>query len=79
LKLPPRKARLQSSFPASSREVRKALQNLVLVDVTGYGLESDRLRSQEAGFDHHLVKPVGFDTLLGLLATIVEARATDPQ
>jgi CheY-like chemotaxis protein/two-component sensor histidine kinase len=56
-----------------------ALQNLVLVAVTGYGLESDRLRAQEAGFDHHLVKPVDFDALLGLLATIAEARATDPQ
>jgi CheY-like chemotaxis protein len=56
-----------------------ALQKAVLVAVTGYGLESDRLRSQEAGFDHHLVKPVDFDKLLGLLATIAEARATDPQ
>jgi two-component system CheB/CheR fusion protein len=64
-----------------ARRIRQdpALQNLVLVAVTGYGLESDRLRSQEAGFDHHLVKPVDFDTLLGLLATIAEARETGPQ
>jgi PAS domain S-box-containing protein len=51
------------------------LQNVVLVAITGYGLESDRRRSQEAGFDHHLVKPVDFQALLELLAAIAEARA----
>lgn len=30
----------------------------VLVALTGYGQDEDRRRSQEAGFDHHLVKPV---------------------
>lgn len=30
----------------------------LLVAVTGYGQASDRRRSLEAGFDHHLVKPV---------------------
>jgi CheY-like chemotaxis protein len=34
-----------------------ALQNVMLVAVTGYGQESDHQRSEEAGFDHHLVKP----------------------
>ena len=29
-----------------------------LVAVTGYGQDKDRERSQEAGFDVHLVKPV---------------------
>ena len=29
-----------------------------IVALTGYGQEEDRRRSQEAGFDHHLVKPV---------------------
>jgi signal transduction histidine kinase len=32
--------------------------NLVLVALTGYGQEEDRRLSREAGFDHHLVKPV---------------------
>jgi PAS domain S-box-containing protein len=61
-----------------ARQMRQnlALQNVVLVAVTGYGLESDRARAQEAGFDHHLVKPVDFDALLELLAAIAEARAT---
>jgi len=47
-----------------------ALQNAVLVAMTGYGRESDRQRSQEAGFDHHLVKPGDFGKVLEILATI---------
>jgi CheY-like chemotaxis protein len=39
----------------------------VLVAVTGYGQAEDRLRSREAGFDHHLVKPVDIDALRRLL------------
>jgi len=30
----------------------------VLVALTGWGQEEDRRRSQEAGFDLHMVKPV---------------------
>ncbi len=41
---------------------------VLLVALTGYGQDEDRRRSREAGFDHHLVKPVDFDVLLGLLA-----------
>ena len=41
-----------------------ALQNAVLVAMTGYGRESDRKRSREAGFDHHLVKPGDFGKVL---------------
>ena len=41
-----------------------------LVAVTGYGYEADRQRSQEAGFDHHLVKPVGPERLEELLQTL---------
>jgi hypothetical protein len=32
-------------------------------------LEEDRRRSREAGFDHHLVKPVDLDKLRGLLGS----------
>jgi CheY-like chemotaxis protein len=31
---------------------------MVLVALTGWGQENDRRRSKEAGFDHHLTKPV---------------------
>jgi PAS domain S-box-containing protein len=39
------------------------LEGLRLVALTGYGQESDRRRSREAGFQHHLVKPVAIDAL----------------
>ncbi|TWU00636.1 Sensor histidine kinase TodS [Botrimarina colliarenosi] len=34
-----------------------------LVALTGYGQEDDRIRSQQAGFDRHLVKPASADDL----------------
>jgi CheY-like chemotaxis protein len=46
-----------------------ALRNVLLVALTGYGLESDKERVQEAGIDHHLVKPVRFEKLESILAT----------
>lgn len=39
----------------------------VLVAVTGYGQPADRQRAREAGFDHHMVKPVAMEKLLPLL------------
>ncbi len=45
-----------------------------LVAVTGYGLESDRRRSSEAGFDEHLVKPVDLAEVEKLLAHIQAER-----
>ena len=39
----------------------------LLVALTGYGQDEDRRRSREAGFDHHLVKPVDLDELQRLL------------
>jgi CheY-like chemotaxis protein len=35
--------------------------------MTGWGQDEDKRRSREAGFDHHLVKPVDADTLRQLL------------
>lgn len=40
----------------------------VMIAVTGYGQQSDRDQALEAGFDHHLVKPVDFAELKGLLS-----------
>ena len=34
-----------------------------LIALTGYGGEEDRRRTRDAGFDHHLVKPVDLDEL----------------
>jgi signal transduction histidine kinase/ActR/RegA family two-component response regulator len=47
-------------------------QDVVLVAMTGYGTESDRQRSQEAGFDHHLVKPIKFEKVQKILASVSE-------
>lgn len=41
----------------------------VLIAVTGWGQEVDRQCSRDAGFDHHLVKPLDPDTLTTLLAS----------
>jgi len=46
------------------------LQQVVLVALTGYGQESDREKSKEAGFDHHLVKPVSLEALRNLLTNL---------
>lgn len=49
-----------------------ALRDVMLVALTGYGQESDRKRSLEAGFDHHLVKPVSFVKVESILSTVAE-------
>jgi signal transduction histidine kinase/membrane associated rhomboid family serine protease/ActR/RegA family two-component response regulator len=41
---------------------------VLLVAVSGYGQDADRRRSSEAGFDHHLVKPVKLEELERILA-----------
>jgi CheY-like chemotaxis protein len=47
----------------SAAETRDAL----IVAVSGYGQDEDRRRSSQAGFDYHFIKPVDFQTLLGVL------------
>jgi signal transduction histidine kinase/ActR/RegA family two-component response regulator len=42
----------------------------LLVAVTGYAEDEARRRSREAGFDHHLVKPIDPDALLALLSSL---------
>ncbi|MBW8371951.1 MAG: PAS domain S-box protein [Thiobacillus sp.] len=49
-------------------------EKLCLVAVTGYGHEAARARSEDAGFDRHLVKPVDPEILCELLAEIGRAQ-----
>lgn len=42
-------------------------RGMLLLALTGYGFPADYERSAEAGFDHHLVKPVDVDDLARLL------------
>jgi signal transduction histidine kinase len=44
-------------------------EEMVLVAITGWGQEADRVKSKEAGFDYHLVKPVDFERLREVLAS----------
>ena len=46
-----------------------------LVALTGWGQDTDRERSQEAGFDLHLVKPVGAEELRRAIFTLLDPRA----
>lgn len=41
---------------------------MVMVAMTGLSRDEDRQRSKDAGFNHHLVKPVEYDALLSVLA-----------
>ncbi|MGH9322389.1 MAG: chemotaxis protein CheB [Vicinamibacteria bacterium] len=43
------------------------LTNALLVALSGYGQDEDRSRAREAGFDHHLTKPVHLDEINVLL------------
>jgi CheY-like chemotaxis protein len=49
---------------------------LRIIALTGFGQEDDRRRSKEAGFDHHVVKPVDPDELQRLLAEAVAPAPT---
>ena len=49
---------------------REGLRDLVLIALTGWGQTEDRIQSKQAGFDHHLVKPVELTALQKLLTSI---------
>jgi PAS domain S-box-containing protein len=62
-----------------ARRLRAApeTREAVLVAVTGWGQPEDRRRSSEAGFDHHLVKPVEPSALEKLLDSFKAKRALE--
>jgi PAS domain S-box-containing protein len=45
-------------------------KQMVLVALTGWGQTEDRRRSQEAGFDHHLVKPADPTVVAKLISSL---------
>jgi PAS domain S-box-containing protein len=51
-------------------------KGMVLVALTGWGQEQDRHRSREAGFNHHMVKPVDPDDLFKLLTSLNDGRCS---
>ena len=50
------------------------MQHATLIAITGYGQAEDRRKTRDAGFQHHLVKPVDTVELLALLVPRAEAR-----
>lgn len=45
-------------------------EDIRIVALTGRGQEADRLRTQDAGMDHHLIKPVSLDALESALRAL---------
>ncbi len=50
-----------------ARILREMMPEVTLIALTGWGQPEDRRRSTDAGFNHHLVKPVDFETLKTLV------------
>jgi PAS domain S-box-containing protein len=49
--------------------------DMLLIAITGWGQEADRHLSRDAGFDHHLVKPVSPVTLMQVLQKVAAHEA----
>ena len=60
----------------AARRIREHAEGgrIVLCALTGWGQDTDRLKSRDAGFDHHLVKPVDPAALERLLAGVAAPR-----
>ncbi|PYL98478.1 MAG: hybrid sensor histidine kinase/response regulator, partial [Verrucomicrobia bacterium] len=57
--------------------VARQRQSLVGIALSGFGMEEDVRRSMDAGFDHHLTKPIDFQALKKFVGTMAE-RANHP-
>ena len=74
----PRVAILDIAMPGTNGyEVARRLRRhhgdeVTLVALTGWGQDADRRRASEAGFDHHLTKPVDPQSLNALLADVAK-------
>jgi CheY-like chemotaxis protein len=59
-------------------QAEPSLDGVCLVALTGYGSESDRRRSTEAGINAHLVKPVQLDALRRMLEATQVGSSSGP-
>lgn len=46
-----------------------------IVALTGWGQDDDRHKTAEVGFDHHLIKPVGFATLTEIITQVASGAS----
>jgi DNA-binding response OmpR family regulator len=53
-------------------------KQVLLVAVTGWGQEEDKVRAFDAGFDYHLTKPVDPVAILDLLGTSLTSAIVTP-
>jgi two-component system OmpR family response regulator len=53
---------------AREMRLRPVTKAALMIALTGYGGESDRQKSRDAGFDYHLVKPVSFTAIEDVIA-----------
>jgi len=56
-----------------ARQLRKSakLRSAILVALTGYGRDEDREQAREAGFDHHLMKPLEPEVLERIIESTI--------
>jgi signal transduction histidine kinase len=61
-----------------ARRMRQQLngEEVTLIALTGWGQDQDRRLSEEAGIDFHLIKPIDYEALLGLLAGLSLAKGS---
>jgi PAS domain S-box-containing protein len=61
-----------------ARQLRQSesSRHIVLVAVTGYGQDDDRRRVREAGFDHHLLKPLKPEALEKIIDSVAAHAAS---
>jgi CheY-like chemotaxis protein/two-component sensor histidine kinase len=62
---------------AQALRLMPATRDAMLVACTGYGRAADRERAVEAGFDRHVVKPVGADELMAILSDAAARRSSE--
>jgi CheY-like chemotaxis protein len=60
---------------ARAIRIRPEWKRLVLIAQTGWGRDEDRNRSRDAGFDHHLTKPIDHRLLRDILAAPLPGAA----
>ena len=54
---------IRKRVSVAERLRKNGLRGARIIALTGYGQKSDRQRSREAGFDAHVTKPIGAETL----------------
>ena len=59
-----------------ARRIREhpEFESVVLIALTGYGQDTDRIASLQAGFDHHLVKPARLEEMQQILSNSAKRK-----